>query len=130
MSQFITTHNPSGRAIFTSKIPSEQKPLPLPAGSMTILYTTHSMPVDLGTEADLDAYAVDRVKGLPPGSPAPANGTTAAIVRIPGGVSTPMRRTISLGVFVVVEGKLVLKLDGGEERRVRVGDAVVLRSAL
>jgi hypothetical protein len=42
MSQVITTHNSSGQAIFSPKVPEEQHDLPLPFGGMRIIYTSNS----------------------------------------------------------------------------------------
>jgi len=128
--QFITTFDASGRSVFTSKVPEQQNPLALPVGTITFLYTTHAQPVDLSTEADLDHYAEDRVKGLPPGAPCPPNGTSACVIRIAPNGGTPMRRTLSMGVFAVIEGELALQLDSGEERRLKAGDVAVMRAAL
>lgn len=130
MSQFVTTHNDTGEAVFSSKIPSRQHELTLPVGTMTLLYTTHSLPSNLSNEADIDQYAQDRTKGLPPASPCPPNGTSAALIRIAPGGATAMRRTITLGIFSVIEGQVALQLDSGETKTLQAGDVAVMRGAM
>lgn len=130
MSQFVTTFNSSGKSIFSLKIPTEQNTLSIPLGKITYLYTTHTSPLNLSTETDIDAYATDRVKGLPPTTPVPEGGTSAAVIELAPGASTPNRRTITMGVFGVLKGVLRLFLDSGEERVLKEGDVVVIRAAL
>lgn len=101
MSHFITSFNSGGKSIFSPKIPSTPIAFPLPIGTLTILYTTHSRINELDTEADIDRYAKDRIEGLPPFTPCPPDGTSAILISIMPNESTPERRTISLGVYVV-----------------------------
>lgn len=130
MSQHITTFSPeTGASIFSPKIPSTQQAHAIPLGKITYLYTTHSHPPNLSTESDIDAYAKDRVQGLPPTSPVPLGGTNASLIELAPGASTPVRRTITVGVFGVVKGAVRLWLDSGEERVLEEGDVVVLRGA-
>jgi hypothetical protein len=130
MSQFITTHNTSGHAIFSPKVPEEQHELPLPFGGMRIIYTADSVPTNLSTEADIDNYSHVRAAGLPNGAICPPGGSAAAIVSLAPGAESPMHRTVTMDWAVILEGEVELVLDGGERRRLRVGDSVVMRGTM
>jgi quercetin dioxygenase-like cupin family protein len=130
MSQVITTHNSSGQAIFSSKVPKEQHDLPLPFGEMRFIYTSNSVPTDLNSEADIDQYNQVRTTGLPGGAICPPGGTAAAIVSLRPGAQSPMHRTVTMDWAVILEGEVDLVLDGGETRRLRAGDSVVMRGTM
>ena len=130
MSQVITTHNSSGQAIFSSKVPEEQHDLLLPFGGMRIIYTSNSVPSNLNSEADIDQYSHIRTAGLPGGAICPPGGTAAAIISLKPGAQSPMHRTVTMDWAVILEGEVDLILDGGETRRLRVGDSVVMRGTM
>jgi quercetin dioxygenase-like cupin family protein len=130
MSQFVTTHNISGQAIFSSKIHEEQHELPLPFGGMRIIYSANSLPTNLNTEADIDNYSHIRTAGLPNSAICPPGGSAAAIVSLAPGAKSPMHRTGTMDWAVILEGEVELVLDGGERRRLRVGDSVVMRGTM
>lgn len=130
MSQLITTHNSSGKAIFSTKVPEEHHDLSLPFGGMRIIYTSNSVPTDLNSEADIDQYSHVRTAGLPGGAICPLGGTAAAIVSLKPGAQSPMHRTVTMDWAVILEGEVDLVLDGGETRRLRAGDSVVMRGTM
>ena len=130
MSQVITTHNSSGQAIFSSKVSEEQHDLPLPFGGMRLIYSSDSVPTDLNSEADIEQYNHIRTAGLPGGTICPPGGTAAAIVSLRPGAQSPMHRTVTMDWAVILEGEVDLVLDGGETRRLRVGDSVVMRGTM
>jgi mannose-6-phosphate isomerase-like protein (cupin superfamily) len=130
MSQFITTHNTSGQAVFSSNISEEQHELPLPFGGMRIIYTAPSLPTNLNTEADIDQYSHIRTTGLPNGAICPPGGSAAAILSLAPGAESPMHRTVTMDWAVILEGEVELILDGGETRKLRVGDSVVMRGTM
>lgn len=130
MSQLITTHNATGQAIFSSKVPEQQHELVLPFGGMRIIYSSNSIPSNLNTEADIDQYSHMRTAGLPNGAICPPGGVAAAIVSLAPGAESPMHRTVTMDWAVILEGEVDLILDGGETRRLRVGDSVVVRGTM
>lgn len=130
MFQVITTHNSSGQAIFSAKEPEEQHDLPLPFGGMRIIYSSNSVPTDLNSEADIDQYSHIRTAGLPGGAICPPGGTAAAIISLKPGAQSPMHRTVTMDWAVILEGEVDLILDGGETRRLRAGDSVVMRGTM
>lgn len=129
MSQVITTHNASGQAVF-SKVPEQQHELPLPFGGMRLIYSSNSVPANLNSEADIDQYSKHRTEGFPNGAICPPGGTAAAIVSFAPETVSPMHMTVTMDWGVIVEGEVDLVLDGGEVRRLRVGDSMVMRGGM
>ncbi|KAK3697138.1 hypothetical protein LTR37_017634 [Vermiconidia calcicola] len=129
MSHYVTTHNANGEAIFTSKIPTEHVHVPTPFGSMNILSTTHNTPLNVSTEADIDQYAQDRTEGLGQRI-CPNNGTATAFVNMKPNASSPLHRTMTHDVVVVIEGELEFHLDSGEKIVMKAGDSVVQRAGM
>jgi quercetin dioxygenase-like cupin family protein len=60
-------------------------------------------------------------------TPPPADGVTVRFTEMAPGAESPMHRTESVDVGVVLEGETWLLLDDGSEARVDVGDAVIQR---
>lgn len=138
MSNYITTHSPSGKAIF-SHVSGNHHKLPIQPGvdpevaSMNILYTTHSFPPSLSTEKDIEQYryavtapiitqrkckltsphSIDRTTGLPPGTISPPAGTSIMIATMAPGSEAPLHRTMTLDVVIILEGVVELHLDSG-----------------
>lgn len=57
-------------------------------------------------------------------------GSVLRYVDIKPGVRSPFHRTISLDYGIVLEGEIVLELDGGKEITVRRGEVVVQRGTI
>jgi hypothetical protein len=57
----------------------------------------------------------------------PPEGISFGISDFPPKGKAPMHRTVSLDYAVVLEGEIVLGLDGGEEKTVRKGEFIVQR---
>ena len=60
-------------------------------------------------------------------TPPPADGVVVRVTEMAPGAESPMHRTETVDVGVVLEGETWLLLDDGSETRVGVGDAVVQR---
>ena len=60
-------------------------------------------------------------------TPPPAGGVTVRFTEMAPGAESPMHRTETLDVGIVLDGETWLLLDGGSETRVGPGDAVVQR---
>ena len=129
MPHYIVTHNPDAKAVFSDKIPQENVQLPGPFGSMEILSTTHNGPINVSTESDIDQYAHDRSAGLG-NSICPENGTATAILNMAPGCESPLHRTMTLDVAIVIQGVLELHLDSGEKVTLSAGDSVVQRAGM
>lgn len=131
MSHHITTHNQGGKAIFSTKVPSEHYDHNIPGGKLAIISTAHTFPPDLSTESDIDQHAHDRTHGLPQETPiCPSGGAAAAIVSMEPNAVSAMHRTMTLDVIVVIEGIFELHLDGGEVRTLKAGDSITQRGTM
>ncbi len=98
-------------------------------GGMTMISTTHSFPPDMSVEDDIDQFAHDRVNGI--GNKINTeNGTATAILELAPNVQSPMHRTLTMDVIVVIEGVIELELDSGEKRTLQVGDSVIQRATM
>lgn len=124
--RFITTHSPSGTAIFTPNPPSTPPTTTIENGDrFTLAYATNTCPVDLST--DIPSYST--YISQPPGVMIPG-GTVLRFVDIRPGGESPMHRTVSLDYGVVIEGEIELELDSGEKRVMRRGDCSVQRGTM
>ncbi|KAK5164266.1 uncharacterized protein LTR77_009960 [Saxophila tyrrhenica] len=129
MSHYVTTHNDKGEATFSDKVPASPTQLPLPGGSMNILFTTHTTPTPVHNDSSIDQYTHDRTNGLG-NAICPPNGTAAAIVSLQPDSEFPWHRTMTLDVVYVLEGTLELHLDSGEKRVLKQGDSVIQRAGM
>jgi mannose-6-phosphate isomerase-like protein (cupin superfamily) len=128
----ITTHDENGKAIFTSKPLSAQKKLPIPIGDISIISSTHSFPLDLSSEADIDQYQHDRISPFFPGTRriCPDGGTATCIMSMKPGVDSALHRTMTLDTLVIIEGELEITLDSGETQILKAGDSLVQRATM
>ena len=79
MAHYITTHNSKAEAVYSDKVPSDRVQFPTPIGTMELIATTHSSPVDVSTDSDIDQFAHDRENGI--GTRMfPENGTAVRIL--------------------------------------------------
>jgi quercetin dioxygenase-like cupin family protein len=126
LSRYITTHSPSGHAIFSTAIPAPVpvKPVMNNAIDFSLMYTTSSQPAQMSGDKDIAAYAAYLAD--PPSLTIP-NGSVGRIVDYPPGYTSPMHRTLSLDMGIVIEGEIELVLDSGETRLMKRGDLAVQR---
>ncbi|KAL3451609.1 hypothetical protein BJX65DRAFT_304198 [Aspergillus insuetus] len=127
LSRFITTHDSSGKAIFSTTL-SEQMPVsPIPDGAdFSLAYTTSNYPAAISSDADIKSYASYLQPGGSPGLVI-SSGTVCRIVDMQPNALSPMHRTVSLDYGVVLEGVVELVLDSGETRVLHRGDVAVQR---
>ncbi|KAL2784901.1 hypothetical protein BJX66DRAFT_74131 [Aspergillus keveii] len=127
LSRFITTHDSSGKAIFSTTL-SEQMPVsPIPDGAdFSLAYTTSTYPAAISSDADINSYASYLQPGGSPGLVI-SSGTVCRIVDMQPNALSPMHRTVSLDYGVVLEGVVELVLDSGETRVLHRGDVAVQR---
>jgi quercetin dioxygenase-like cupin family protein len=122
----VTTHSPSGKAVFADSVPSIP-PQTSPTSTLTYFYTTTQFPPVLTNDADIAAHSTHVAS--PPIVVVPG-GTAALFVDLKPGASTAMHRTVSLDYGTVIEGEVELELDDGQVRRVHKGDLVVQRGTV
>ncbi|TVY48703.1 hypothetical protein LOCC1_G001413 [Lachnellula occidentalis] len=124
----ITTHNPSGRAIIHSSLPSPGIPYPAQKAVLNLLYTTSSIPADLNNEVDITTHTALAASGTM-GFVNP-NGTVCRIVDFAPGNIGMMHRTQSLDYAVVLEGNVLLELDDGSSTLIARGDVAIQRATI
>jgi quercetin dioxygenase-like cupin family protein len=120
--RIVTGHDASGKSIVVSDTPV---PKTLDIGTAAF----HEVWITDATPAPIDATEpepTDRPVRVPP----PANGVMVRFTEMAPGGESPMHRTETVDVGVVVEGETWLLLDDGSETRVGPGDAVVQRGTM
>src|SRR3954464_9475990 len=117
--RIVTGHDASGKSVVLSDGPNP-KTLDIGTAAFHELWITDATPAPI--EAS-EPEPTDRPVRTPP----PANGVMVRFTEMAPGAESPMHRTESLDVGVVLSGETWLLLDDGSETRVGVGDAVVQR---
>ena len=118
--RIVTGHDASGRSVVLSDAPTPRT-LDIGTAAFHELWITDRMPVPIAaTEPEPTARPVRT-------SP-PADGVTVRFTEMAPGAESPMHRTESLDVGVVLEGETCLLLDDGSETRMGPGDVVVQRA--
>jgi hypothetical protein len=125
LNRFITTHNETGKAIFSNDL-SETMPVQRigDGADFSLAYTSDHFPAQLNNKADITEYS--NYLTSPPGITV-SGGTVCRIVDMPPASLSPMHRTVSLDYGVVLEGEVELVLDSGEVRLLKRGDVAVQR---
>jgi len=125
LNRFITTHDGTGKAIF-SNILSETMPVQRigDGADFSLVYTSSHFPAQLSNDTDITDY--QSYLASPPGIVV-SGGTVCRIVDMQPGALSPMHRTVSLDYGVVLEGEVELVLDSGEVRLLKRGDVAVQR---
>ena len=117
--RIVTGHDASGRSVVLSDTPT---PTTLDIGSAAFheIWITDRTPSPIAAS---EPEPTDRPVRTPP----PAGGVLVRFTEMGPGVESPMHRTETIDVGVVLEGETWLLLDDGSETRVGLGDAVVQR---
>ena len=117
--RIVTGHDASGKSVVLSDTPSP-KTTEIGTAAFHEIWVTQGMPVQIpATEPE----ATDRPIRVPP----PPNGVMIRFTEMEPGAASPMHRTETLDVGVVLDGETWLLLDDGSETLVGPGDAVVQR---
>ena len=120
--RIVTGHDASGKSVVLSDGPT---PKSLDIGTATFheIWITDAMPVPIAAE---EPETTDRPVRVPP----PRNGVMVRFTEQGPGAESPMHRTETVDVGIVLEGEVWLLLDDGSETRVGPGDAVVQRGTM
>lgn len=128
LNRFITTHDDSGKAVFSSALPEESEMRPLPDNmGFALSYTTSTFPVNMSSDQDIASY--ESYLSSPPGLSI-SNGTVLRHVDFVPGETSAMHRTQSLDYGVVLEGEIEAVLDSGETRTLKRGDVCIQRGTM
>jgi naringenin degradation protein FdeH len=120
--RIVTGHDASGRSVVLSDGPNP-KTLDIGTAAFHEVWISDTVPVPIPAQ---EPEPTDRPVRTPP----PANGVMVRFTEQAPGAASPMHRTETLDVGVVIEGETWLLLDDGSETRVGVGDAVVQRGTM
>jgi naringenin degradation protein FdeH len=118
--RIVTGHDESGKSVVGSDAPTP-KTVDIGTAAFHELWITAQMPVQISAT---EPEPTERVVRTPP----PRGGVMVRFTEMAPGSESPMHRTETLDVGVVLEGETWLLLDDGSETRVGVGDAVVQRA--
>jgi quercetin dioxygenase-like cupin family protein len=126
VNRYITTHDESGKAIFSTSISPDAPTRPSTGGAMDfmLLYTTTSFPVKMNGDKDIQNY---KHSVSNPPAISISGGTVLRTVDFAPGYTSPMHRTVTCDFGVVLEGEVELILDSGEKRILKRGDVTVQR---
>ncbi|KAL2071833.1 hypothetical protein VTL71DRAFT_13068 [Oculimacula yallundae] len=133
--RLITTHDASGKAIFSTDLPSDSSFREVSLGANFFLgYTTKGFPVELNagsaSEVPKDIQSYEKDLNSPPGGLSINNGTVLRFVDFGPSKEPYMHRTESIDYGVVLEGVMELILDSGEKRIMRRGDVCIQRGTM
>src|SRR5689334_11738734 len=117
--RIVTGHDASGKSVVLSDGPNP-KTLDIGTAAFHEVWITDATPTPIPAE---EPDPTDRPVRVPP----PAGGVMVRYTEQRPGAASPMHRTETLDVGVVLEGETWLLLDDGSETRVGPGDAVVQR---
>jgi quercetin dioxygenase-like cupin family protein len=117
--RIVTGHDASGRSVVLSDAPTP-KTLDIGSAAFHEIWITDQTPVAI---AATEPEPTDRPVRTPP----PAGGVMIRFTEMAPGAESPMHRTETVDVGVVLEGETWLLLDDGSETRIAPGDAVVQR---
>jgi quercetin dioxygenase-like cupin family protein len=117
--RIVTGHDAAGKSVVLSDTTSP-KTTEIGTAAFHEIWVTQGMPVQIpATEPE----STDRPIRVPP----PPNGVMIRFTEMEPGAASPMHRTETLDVGVVLEGETWMLLDDGSETLVGPGDAVVQR---
>ena len=117
--RIVTGHDADGRSVVLSDAPTP-KTHDIGTAAFHELWITDATPAPI---AATEPEPTNRPVRTPP----PANGVMVRFTEMAPGAESPMHRTETVDVGVVLEGETWLLLDDGSETRVGRGDAVVQR---
>ena len=117
--RIVTGHDESGKSVVLSDGPVP-KTVDVGTAAFHEVWVTDETPTPIPAA---EAEPTDRPVRTPP----PADGVVVRYTEMAPGAESPMHRTETLDVGVVLEGETWLLLDDGSETHVGTGDAVVQR---
>lgn len=125
----LTSHdNNTGKAIIHSSTRNPWLSLRSGALGFNNVYTTSSFPVSLTNNEDIrkheELLGTGKLGLVNPG------GTVCRIVEFAPNAPAHMHRTQSLDYGIVLEGEVLMTLDGGEEKHLKRGDIAVQRGTM
>ncbi|OCL03254.1 hypothetical protein AOQ84DRAFT_356994 [Glonium stellatum] len=118
----VTTHDAAGTSIFASDQQITQFAPFGPKGSSFARFHSR-LAVPVSNTALPPAELANVLPRCPP------SGVLFCTTDIPPGTTVPTHRTLTQDYIAVMQGEIVLTLDGGEEKTVRAGEFIVQRGS-
>src|SRR3954453_379576 len=118
--RIVTGHDAAGKSVVLSDAPAP-KTLDIGTAAFHEVWIASEMPAPI---AAAEPEPTDRPVRTPP----PPSGVMVRFTEMAPGAESPMHRTETVDVGVVLEGETWLLLDDGSETRVGAGDVVVQRA--
>lgn len=129
ITRLITTHDADGKSVLCTALDEKVPQTTVNDGDafFALSYLTQQFPVDMNDDKDINAYTKYLIN-----APGLVNntGTVVRIVDMRPGLLSPMHRTVSLDLGIVLEGDVELVLDSGETKRMLPGDQCVQRGTM
>jgi hypothetical protein len=129
ITRLITTHNAEGKSVLSTAVDEKVPQISVGKGDVffALPYVTEQFPVDMNDDKDIQNY--QKYLSKPPG----LVNNTGSVIRIvdmaPSHLS-PMHRTVSLDLGIVLQGEVELVLDSGETKRMLPGDQCMQRGTM
>lgn len=125
--RYITDNDADGNSFFSTDLPaSVEVGSNLGGGFQRLGYQTEQPPVSL--KKDLEVYK----SALQTKAPlfVPGGGANVWYNDIPPGAESPMHRTVTFDIIIIVVGEVELTLSNDETRTVKPGDMVIQRATM
>ena len=97
---------------------------------MECLYSNSRILPDVMNGNDLEETKQARASGLSGGRVTIDNGLAVAVISFKPGQGSPMHRTRTLDLGIILEGEVEVEFDDGLKRRLKTGDTVVQRGTI
>lgn len=127
--RYITTHNSSGVATFSSAVPAVPETHSIPGMLYHDIYTSFSSPINIQDDADLAALKANEPNESTISFPEPGNVVLRYCDWPPGG-EAPLHRHESVDFGIVIFGSVEAVMEDGEKRVLGPGDVLVQRGTL
>ncbi|KXX81141.1 hypothetical protein MMYC01_201597 [Madurella mycetomatis] len=129
--RYMTRHDAStGRSAFSTVRPTEIDETLSPLGTAFVCdHSVQSIPVNL-SPADEDRQDDANRPRNPADLLKTCRGAALCHIAIPPGTFIPMHKTDTLDYVVLIDGRLTLGLESGEERVLEPGDTVVQQGTM
>lgn len=127
--RYITDNDIDGNSFFSTDFPaSVEVGSDLGGGLQRLGYQTEQSPVSLSNKKDIERYKTALQTQVP--LVKLGGGANVWYNDIPPDAESPMHRTVSLDIIILLMGEVELTLSKDETRTIKPGDMVIQRSTL
>lgn len=127
--RYITDNDADGNSFFSTELPpSMEVKSELGSGLQRFGYQTSHPPISLSSNDDLSRYKTALQTRVP--LVTPGGGANVWYNDVAPGAESPMHRTVSLDIVILLMGEIELTMSNDETRTLKPGDVVIQRSTL